>query len=205
MYEGAIFPDRVESVRVETVHETPEAQRRLRTEVAVLERLRGAEGVPQLVDAPRYPESLTLDELRELSRGIHPAVLARGGLGPALNALARRSQLPVGLTVHLPDRLPERVEVSAYYTVGEALTNAAKHSHAQTITVSVDHDAARGELRIEVSDDGVGGADFACGTGLLGLKDRAEALGRAGRAAEFERGRHHGTGTVSCPTLRSDS
>ncbi len=118
-----------------------------------------------------------LDELRELSRGIHPAVLARGGLGPALNALARRSPLPVGLTVRVPGRLPHRVEVSAYYTVAEALTNAAKHSHAETITVTVDHDTTRGALLIEVADDGVGGADFTRGTGLVGLKDRAEALG----------------------------
>ncbi|HTY31032.1 AAA family ATPase [Mycobacterium sp.] len=118
-----------------------------------------------------------LDELRELSRGIHPATLAKGGLGPALNALARRSPLPVALAVRVAERLPDQVEVSTYYTVAEVLTNAAKYSHAKTITVTVDHDAARGALRIEVVDDGVGGADFNGGTGLLGLKDRAEALG----------------------------
>ena len=143
-----------------------------------------------------------LDELQELSRGIHPAVLARGGLGPALNALTRRSPLPVGLTVRVPERLPQQVEVSAYYTVAEALTNAAKHSHAETITVTVDHDTARGALLIEVADDGVGGADFTGGTGLVGLKDRAEALG-----GQIELRSSPGAGTtvrVRFPVTRTD-
>ncbi len=143
-----------------------------------------------------------LDELQELSRGIHPAVLARGGLGPALNALARRSPFPVGLTVRVPERLPHRVEVSAYYTVAEALTNAAKHSHAETITVTVDHDVARGALLIEVADDGVGGADFTRGTGLVGLKDRAEALG-----GQIELRSSPGAGTsvrARFPIIRTD-
>ena len=143
-----------------------------------------------------------LDELQELSRGIHPAVLARGGLGPALNALTRRSPLPVGLTVRVAERLPHQVEVSAYYTVAEALTNAAKHSHAETITVTVDHDTARGALLIEVADDGVGGADFTGGTGLVGLKDRAEALG-----GQIELRSSPGVGTrvrVRFPVTRTD-
>ena len=143
-----------------------------------------------------------LDELQELSRGIHPAVLARGGLGPALNALTRRSPLPVGLTVRVAERLPHQVEVSAYYTVAEALTNAAKHSHAETITVTVDHDTARGALLIEVADDGVGGADFTGGTGLVGLKDRAEALG-----GQIELRSSPGAGTrvrVRFPVTRTD-
>ena len=143
-----------------------------------------------------------LDELQELSRGIHPAVLARGGLGPALNALTRRSPLPVGLTVRVAERLPHQVEVSAYYTVAEALTNAAKHSHAETITVTVEHDTARGALLIEVADDGVGGADFTGGTGLVGLKDRAEALG-----GQIELRSSPGAGTrvrVRFPVTRTD-
>ena len=118
-----------------------------------------------------------LEELRDLSRGIHPAILTDGGLGPALRAVTRRSPIPVQLDLGVEERLPEQVEVSAYYIVAEALTNAAKHSRASAITVTVERDRARGSLRIEVADDGVGGADFTGGTGLVGLKDRAEALG----------------------------
>ncbi|MFF4397516.1 DUF4118 domain-containing protein [Streptomyces sp. NPDC001480] len=114
------------------------------------------------------------DELREVARGIHPAILAQGGLAPALKALARRSAVPVELAVHVEDRLPERIEVSAYYVVSEALTNAVKHAQASFVTVTVDSDSD--VLRVRVQDDGVGGADFAAGTGLVGLKDRVEAL-----------------------------
>ncbi len=117
------------------------------------------------------------DELREVARGIHPAVLAHGGLGPALRALARRSVLPVDVEVRLQGRLPERVEVSAYYVVSEALTNAAKHAKASIVTVTATGDTDSGVLRVRVQDDGVGGAAFAAGTGLMGLKDRVEALG----------------------------
>jgi GAF domain-containing protein len=116
-----------------------------------------------------------LDELREIARGIHPAILAKGGLGPALHALARRSPTPVHLDVRAEGRLPEPVEVSAYYVVAEALTNAAKHAHASG--VSVDVEVAGDVLRVAVRDDGTGGADFTRGTGLAGLKDRVEALG----------------------------
>jgi signal transduction histidine kinase len=118
-----------------------------------------------------------LDALRDLSRGIHPAILTKGGLGPALNALIRRSPIPVRLDLGLKRRLPDQVEVSAYYIVAEALTNAAKHSRASTVMITVDEKPADAILRLKVSDDGVGGADFTCGTGLLGLKDRVEALG----------------------------
>jgi signal transduction histidine kinase len=119
----------------------------------------------------------SLDALRELSRGIHPAVLAKGGLNPALHALIRRSPIPAQLHLNLDKRLPDQVEVSAYYIIAEALTNAAKHSGASTVTVTVDANPADGLLCLEVRDDGEGGAEFAGGTGLLGLKDRAEALG----------------------------
>ncbi|MYX93404.1 histidine kinase, partial [Streptomyces sp. SID486] len=116
----------------------------------------------------------TSDELREVARGIHPAILVQGGLAPALKALARRSAVPVDLAVRVRDRLPERVEVSAYYVVSEALTNAAKHAQASAVTVTVDADSD--VLRVRVRDDGVGGAGFAGGTGLVGLRDRVEAL-----------------------------
>jgi signal transduction histidine kinase len=116
-----------------------------------------------------------LDELREIARGIHPAILADGGLRPALRALARRSPIPVRLDVRLEARPPEQVEVSAYYVVAEALTNAARHARASAVRVEAD--VAGHALRIAISDDGAGGASFTGGTGLAGLKDRVEALG----------------------------
>jgi signal transduction histidine kinase len=116
-----------------------------------------------------------LDELREIAHGIHPAVLAKGGLRLALNALARRSPVPVDLRVRVDGRLPEPVEVSAYYVVAEALTNAAKHARASA--VSVEAEVVGDLLRVAVRDDGVGGADLAGASGLAGLKDRVEALG----------------------------
>ena len=116
-----------------------------------------------------------LDELREIARGLHPAILADGGLRPALKALARRSAVPVRLDVRLDGRLPDPVELAAYYVIAEALTNTAKHAAATTINVQVAPDA--GTLRIRVHDDGRGGADPTGGTGLLGLTDRVEALG----------------------------
>ena len=116
-----------------------------------------------------------LDELREFARGIHPAILAEGGLTAALSTLARRSAVAVALDVRVHERLPESVEVGAYYVVSEALANAAKHAEASAAVVEVE--ALAGVLRVCVRDDGVGGADFAHGSGLVGLKDRAEALG----------------------------
>ena len=116
-----------------------------------------------------------IDELRDFAHGIHPAILAEGGLRPALRALARHSTVPVDLDVRTNGRLPERVEVAAYYVVSEALTNAAKHGHASSVTVRVE--AAPDLLRVGIRDDGVGGAQFGRGSGLVGLKDRVEALG----------------------------
>jgi signal transduction histidine kinase len=120
-----------------------------------------------------------LDELRELARGIHPAVLAAGGLAAALRALARRSATPVELTIALEARLPEQVEIAAYYGVSEALANTAKHAAASLVHIQVNTVEANGTdvLRIEIRDDGHGGASLADGTGLFGLKDRVEALG----------------------------
>jgi signal transduction histidine kinase len=116
-----------------------------------------------------------LDELQEISRGIHPAILAQGGLVAALRVLARRSAVRVELEVHAQTRLPEPVEVGAYYVVSEALTNTAKHAQASVVQVVVDvHD---GVLELCVRDDGRGGADPAGGSGLIGLGDRVDALG----------------------------
>jgi signal transduction histidine kinase len=115
-----------------------------------------------------------LRDVREISRGIHPAVLSDHGLAPAVKALARRSPVPVDLTVRVAGRLPDRVELGAYYIVSEALANVAKHAKAETVTVSVE--AGRGVLTLSVRDDGAGGADPA-GSGLAGLRERAEALG----------------------------
>ena len=122
-------------------------------------------------------EGLTnvLDGLREIALGLHPGILAEGGLGPALKTLAQRSPIPVVLDCRADGRLPEHVEVTAYYLVSEALTNAAKHSRASQVEVDAAvHDHV---LRVSVVDDGVGGADPARGSGLLGLKDRAAAIG----------------------------
>jgi signal transduction histidine kinase len=116
-----------------------------------------------------------LEELRELARGIHPAVLAEGGLDPALKTLARRSAVPVVLSVRVEGRMPEPVEVAAYYVVSETLTNTAKHANASSVSVDVEIDD--GILRVGVGDDGIGGAAFERGSGLVGLKDRVEALG----------------------------
>jgi signal transduction histidine kinase len=115
------------------------------------------------------------DDLRVLSRGIHPAGLSEGGLRPALTALARRSAVPVELEVDVPARLPEPVEVAAYYVVSEALTNVAKHARAASAHVEV-RVSADG-LHLSVRDDGVGGAVPRPGSGLIGLIDRVEALG----------------------------
>jgi signal transduction histidine kinase len=116
-----------------------------------------------------------LDELSEIARGIHPAILAERGLAPALKALARRSPIPVDLRVHVNERLPEPVEISAYYVIAEALTNAAKHARASTVSIATE--VVGDDLLLTVRDDGAGGADFTLGTGLAGLKDRVEALG----------------------------
>ena len=116
-----------------------------------------------------------LDELQEISRGIHPAILAQGGLAAALKALARRQAVRVDLEVHAQTRLPEPIEVAAYYVVSEALTNTAKHAQASAVRVVVEaHD---GVLELSIRDDGRGGADPAGGSGLIGLTDRVDALG----------------------------
>jgi signal transduction histidine kinase len=116
-----------------------------------------------------------LDELREIARGIHPAMLAEVGLRPALKTLARRSAVRVELDVHAPPGLPEQVAVTAYYIVSEALANTARHARASVVHVTVN--VRDGTLDVCINDDGRGGADATRGSGLLGLKDRVEAIG----------------------------
>ena len=116
-----------------------------------------------------------LDELREISRGIHPAILSKAGLGPALKALARRSPVPVEVDLSLGSRPAERLEAAGYYIASEALTNAAKHAQASVITMRAD--VRDGALTLSIRDDGIGGADPSRGSGIIGLKDRVEALG----------------------------
>ncbi len=115
------------------------------------------------------------DQVREISHGIHPAILSSAGLRPALRALGRRSAVPVDMNVRIEGHLPEPVEVGAYYVVSEMLTNAAKHARASAVAVDVE--TSGGTLRLCVRDDGIGGADPLRGSGLTGLTDRIEALG----------------------------
>ena len=116
------------------------------------------------------------DQVREISHGIHPAILSSAGLRPALRALGRRSAVPVDIDVRIDGRLPEPVEVGAYYVVSEMITNAAKHARASF--VAVDAEATGDTLRLCVRDDGIGGADPLRGSGLTGLKDRVRCAGR---------------------------
>ena len=116
-----------------------------------------------------------LDDVREISHGIHPATLSKGGLALALRDLARRSPLPVVLEASTSERFAERVEVAAYYVVAELLTNVVKHARASTVRVAVER--SHGSLHLSVRDDGAGGADASRGSGLIGLRDRVEAIG----------------------------
>jgi PAS domain S-box-containing protein len=127
-------------------------------------------------DLAEAREQLThaLQELRELARGIHPAILTDGGLGPALSALAHRAPVPVEVEDVPDQRLPEPVEAAAYYLIAEAITNVAKHAQATHVAVSVRRDDRR--VLVQVADDGIGGADPGAGSGLHGLADRVEAL-----------------------------
>jgi signal transduction histidine kinase len=151
--------------------------------VSLILELRAAEGIEaadpgelraQLARTARGVGGV-LEELQEISRGIHPAILSRGGLERAVRALAYRSALPVELDLRVEEGPPEPVEVAAYYVVSEALTNAAKHAHASAVHVDLHaHDAI---MQLTIRDDGNGGADPDRGSGLVGLSDRVEALG----------------------------
>ena len=155
------------------------AQQRL---VALALRLREAQAalpetgeLSQRLDGAVSEVNGVLEELREVARGIHPAILTESGLRPALRALARRSAVPVSLDVQVAGRLPEPVEFAAYHAVSEALANVAKYAQASAAEVEIG--VGDGVLRVDVRDDGRGGADVGRGSGLLGLKDRVEALG----------------------------
>jgi PAS domain S-box-containing protein len=140
-----------------------------------------------LLDAPIEHASAALDELRELAAGVHPSILTKRGLPAAINALARRSRLPVSVSAATPDRLPECVEANAYFLIAEALTNAVKHARATRVEVSMNCDGRA--LMLEIRDDGIGGASMkTSGTGLKGMADRASALGGRLTIVSPERG-----------------
>jgi signal transduction histidine kinase len=132
------------------------------------------EKAEELVAAAQDELGTALDELRELARGIHPAVLSDRGLQAAVEALAVRSPLPVRVVEVPGERLPEAVEAAAYFVIAEALTNVAKYADANEATVAVRR--TNGHAEVEVRDDGVGGADPGRGSGLHGLADRVGAL-----------------------------
>jgi signal transduction histidine kinase len=129
----------------------------------------------ELVDEALASAQRGIDEMREIARGIHPRILSSGGLGPALKTLARRSPIPATVEMHAADRLPDSVEVTAYYVASEALTNAVKHAQASEVRITVDVDD--GWIVLTIGDDGVGGADASAGSGLIGLHDRVAAAG----------------------------
>jgi signal transduction histidine kinase len=186
--------DEVTASRARIVTATEEERRRLERDlhdgaqqrlVAVSLALNEARAVARSADAPAplgdHLDSLAnelaaaIRELRELARGIHPAILEHEGLGPAVAGLARRASIPVEVHVEVPERLPAVVESTAYFTIAEALTNTQRHagaSHARIRAISVEH-----RLELEIADDGVGGAEPRRGSGLRGLDDRVTALG----------------------------
>jgi len=152
---------------------------------------RRPEAVPGLLEEAQAELARALDELRELARGIHPAILTDRGLGPALEAILARAPLPVELTDLPEERLPEPVEAAVYYVVAETITNIAKHAQAESATVSVTLTGRT--ARVVITDNGIGGADPARGSGLRGLADRIEALdgslrveSREGRGTRIE-------------------
>jgi signal transduction histidine kinase len=129
----------------------------------------------RLLAGARAELAASLKELREIARGLHPAVLSHGGLDAALEALATRAPVPVHIVGAIEERAPEPVEVAAYYVVSESLCNVAKYAHAAAVTVRVAREGRA--LVVEVADDGIGGADPSRGSGLCGLEARVEALG----------------------------
>ncbi|TML94267.1 MAG: hypothetical protein E6G03_13840, partial [Actinobacteria bacterium] len=155
------------------------AQRRLvalSLELGLLgERLDSDPETSRALEQARHELVESLHELRELARGIHPAVVAGHGLEVALESLVARAPVPVRLTVDLDGRLPERIEMAAYYLVSEGLANVAKYARAAGAKVDITR--RNGELVVEVVDDGVGGANTDGGSGIRGLADRVEALG----------------------------
>jgi signal transduction histidine kinase len=134
----------------------------------------GAQGAAALIDASLEELNQATAELRELARGIHPATLTDRGLEAALGGLAGRSPVPVELVATPDMRMPSSVESAVYFVVAEALTNVARYAHAQRVKVAVVR--RNGQVDVQVSDDGIGGADPARGSGLRGLSDRVAAL-----------------------------
>ena len=139
------------------------------------------------------------EELQELSRGIHPAIDSRGGLSPALRTLARRSPIPVELDLEADTRLPEPIEVAAYFVASEAMANTAKHAHATRIDVALA--TVNSSVVLSIRDDGIGGADPTGGSGLVGLADRVEALGGS---VEVRSQPGHGTHITAVLPLEQD-
>jgi signal transduction histidine kinase len=139
------------------------------------ERLQADPEIRTRLDQARGEIALSLEELRDVAHGIYPAVVTGHGLAVALESLTALATVPVRLTVELDERMPERLEVAAYYVVSESLTNIAKHAAARSATVDVAR--THGQIVVEIVDDGVGGADTECGSGLRGLADRVEGLG----------------------------
>ncbi len=137
-------------------------------------RLDGDSEASTRIDHARGEIAMSLEELRDIARGLHPAVVSGHGLAVALESLAARAAVPVQLRVELVDRLPEPLEVAAYYLVSESLANIGKHAHASSATVAVIR--TNGQVVVEIVDDGIGGADTERGSGLRGLADRVEAL-----------------------------
>ena len=184
--------DELSASRARVVASADEARRRIQRDlhdgaqqslVSVALKLKLAEhtfsagdgDVMQLIHEAAQGTEHAIEEVGEISRGIHPAVLTRSGLAVALKTLASRSPVPVVLDVDIPTRLSQPTEATAYFVISEALTNTAKYSRASEVHISAT--AIDGEVRISVDDDGVGGANPANGSGLVGLRDRVEAVG----------------------------
>jgi signal transduction histidine kinase len=158
------------------------AQQRLVSTVVVLKLLRARLGDPEGPVADLVEEAIAnaqrgMDDVREIARGVHPRLLSSGGLRPALAALAGRSPIPVRFDMQADRRLPENVEVTAYYVASEALANATKHAEASEVHIVVD--VGDRWIVLTISDDGIGGADPSRGSGLIGLQDRVVAVGGA--------------------------
>jgi signal transduction histidine kinase len=176
------------------------AQQRLLAASTAIERARMLNGdtyrsrLEDLLEEVSAELKETLTELRELARGIHPALLTDEGLGPAIESLARRAQLPTRILSIPRERFPTAVEAAAYFVVAESLTNAAKHAGASEVVVRFQ--TGDGSLRIQISDDGVGGADIDGGSGLRGLEDRVVSLGGV-----FDMDSPDGDGTTITATI----
>jgi signal transduction histidine kinase len=157
------------------------AQQRLVTALLALRRLEqavaGSEELAPLVEAPRRELEGAIEDLRELARGLHPPLLARRGLAAAIRSAVARSSIPIELEVDIPEGIPPAVEAAMYYVCAEAVTNTVKHAQASKVWLSIGHD--NGTVRVDVRDDGVGGACIDCNeesSGLGGLVDRVETL-----------------------------